>query len=212
MRRSLIMAALAWCCLGASAARAQNSADLAVTKTGPAQASAGSNVTYNIEVQNFGPDSSVSTTLSDPLPAGTTFVSFTSPAGWSCSTPAVGSGGTVSCNREGVPSGYDQTFMLTVRLDPEAGPGTTFTNIATISDPSDPNDENNSSAAVTTIPENVADVGVTKTTNESAALPDTDVSFTISVTNFGPNPATNVTLSDTLPGGLTFVSLQQSAG
>ena len=51
---------------------------------------AGQNLTYTITVTNNGPDAADAVSLSDTLPAGTTFVSLASPGGWSCTTPAVG--------------------------------------------------------------------------------------------------------------------------
>ena len=75
------------------------SANLAVTKTAsPDPVIAGQNVTYTITVTNSGPSPAASVALSDPLPASATFVSLTSPGGWSCTTPAVGAGGTISCS------------------------------------------------------------------------------------------------------------------
>jgi uncharacterized repeat protein (TIGR01451 family) len=38
------------------------------------------------------------------------------------------------------------------------------------------------------------------------------VTFTITLTNNGPDPATGVTVQDTLPAGLTFVSAAPSQG
>src|ERR1700731_1695532 len=80
------------------AAQAQTS-DLSVSKTGPNGATANSDVTYTIEVTNFGPDDSDTATLYDPLPAGTTFVSMTQNSGptWSCTDPGVGNSGAVNC-------------------------------------------------------------------------------------------------------------------
>src|SRR5437667_11033181 len=78
------------------AAKAQE-ADLGVTKSGPDQAAAGSNVTYTIEVTNVGPDSADNATLNDRLPAGMTFVSRSTPARWPCSDPGVRHNGPVNC-------------------------------------------------------------------------------------------------------------------
>src|SRR2546421_4009729 len=75
-------------------------ADLAVMKSGPAQAGADTDVTYTIEVDNFGPDDGASVKLTDSVPANMTFVSFQQTSGptWSCSTPTAGSTGTITCN------------------------------------------------------------------------------------------------------------------
>src|SRR5690242_13354886 len=52
------------------------SADLIVSKTAsPDPVVAGSNVTYTIRVENCGPATAINVSVSDPLPAGTTFVS-----------------------------------------------------------------------------------------------------------------------------------------
>jgi uncharacterized repeat protein (TIGR01451 family) len=69
------------------------SADIQVTKTDtPDPASAGGNVTYTLKVHNNGPDPAAAVTLSDPLPAGLTFVSASTTQG-ACSGTS-----TVSCN------------------------------------------------------------------------------------------------------------------
>ncbi len=74
------------------------SADLSITKTdGLTTATPGGSITYTITATNAGPSPAASVSLSDTLPAGTTFVALSSPAGWSCTTPAAGSGGTVTC-------------------------------------------------------------------------------------------------------------------
>jgi uncharacterized repeat protein (TIGR01451 family) len=197
-------------------------ADMGVSKTGPGQAAAGANVSYTIEVFNAGPDDAVNATVTDPLPAGLmgqaneppmTFVSIAAPAGWSCTTPAVGSNGTVSCSDPTFVAGSDVFFTLIVQIPPATPPGTTFTNIATVSSQTgDPNSENDSSAAATTVPEPSADMGVSKAADSSQALANSNVTYTIQVNNGGPNDAANAELDDTLPGDMTFVSLQQTSG
>ena len=205
--------------LGASLAWAQE-ADISVSKSGPAQATAGSNVTYTVSVFNGGPDA-VSTattgniTLTDVIPAGMTFVSATPSAG--CTTPAVGSGGTITCTITSLAAlaSIDFMFVLNITAAPPPPPGTLFTNIATASNPSDPNAENDSGVAVTsTPPPPMADMQVTKT-GPAGAGPNTNVVYTIVVTNGGPDAASSVALSDPLPAGvppspMTFVSLTQS--
>lgn len=187
---------------------------MAVTKTADAdQAPAGSDVTYTITVSNNGPDSADAASLNDPLPAGSTFVSLSSPAGWSCSTPSVGSGGTVTCNNATYPVTSGDVFTLVVNIPSGTAPGTTFTNQATVSSSTfDPTDENNSASAATTVPGTSADMQVTKTASASEVFADSDITYAIQVNNFGPDDATSAQLSDTLPGNMTFVSLLSPAG
>src|SRR5215213_4714719 len=73
------------------------SADLTVAKSGPPTAAANTDITYTITVTNLGTEDAVSAALSDPIPAGLTFVSLSTPAGWACDALTVGAGGTLSC-------------------------------------------------------------------------------------------------------------------
>ena len=73
------------------------SADLIISKTGtPNPVQAGSNLTYSIRVENCGPAPAVNVSVSDPIPAGTTFVSAGQSSGpvFTLSTPPVGGTGT----------------------------------------------------------------------------------------------------------------------
>src|SRR6266446_901157 len=97
------------------AANAQQEADLGVTKTANTDsAAAGSNVTYTIEVTNVGPDAAANATLNDPLPAGMTFVSRSTPAAWSCTDPGAGNNGTVNCTNPSFPAGGEDFFTIVV--------------------------------------------------------------------------------------------------
>jgi uncharacterized repeat protein (TIGR01451 family) len=211
---SLAVLAILLCSL---TARAQES-DLIVTKTGPDSAAADTNVTFNIHIVNGGPDAAASVTLTDPIPAGLTFVSITEttdPDIFSpCSTPVVGSGGTITCTAPTFAAGAVVDFSLVLHVPSGTAPGTSFTNVATISlaEGFDPNDENNSSSAgFTTSGAPLADLSATKSA-PSSVLPNSDVPFVIVISNGGPTAASSVSFSDTLPANMTFVSMQQNNG
>lgn len=212
--RSIAIAALAAATtFFAIEARAQE-ADLSVMKSAPATAAAGTNVSFDITVTNIGPDPSLAVTLDDNLPAGMSFVSFTQNSGptFSCSTPNTGdTSGTVNCTIAALPANTPATFTFVAQIDLMTAPGTTFTNSATASAQTfDPNDENNTgTASVSTPPPPQADIAVSKN-GPSMTLPGNNVVYTIVVTNAGPATGTNLTLTDTLPGTMTFVSLSQS--
>lgn len=206
--------------LAASLTHAQE-ADLAVGKSGPDQAAVDTDVTYVVTVMNNGPDGSTLVDLTDAIPAGMTFVSATQDNGpaFSCATPPSGSIGTVTCSIATFAAGATANFTFVFHISPGAEPGTFFTNIATASSGTlmtpgtfDPNDENNSGIAVTsTPPPPFADLFVNKSGPQSAS-PDSDVVYTISLTNAGPDAASNVLIEDTLPATMTFVSLAQNSG
>src|SRR5947207_9711720 len=76
----------------------------------------GGTLTYTIGVSNAGPNTAASVAMSDVLPALTTFQSITTPAGWTCTTPAAGSTGTVNCTTASMASGATATFTLVVQV------------------------------------------------------------------------------------------------
>ena len=126
-------------------------ADLAGTKSGsPDPVVTGSDVTYAITVHNNGTNAGASLTLTDELPANLTFQSLASAAGWSCTTPQVGSGGTVTCSQSGLPVGATDTFSLVAKVDCSLEDGALFTNSARIaSTHPDPALGNNTAVGVT---------------------------------------------------------------
>ncbi len=186
------------------------SADLSVTKTDAFDPTVGGiNLTYTLTVTNAGPSNATTASLSDTLPAGTTFVSLASPGGWSCTTPAVGSGGTVSCSFASLPIG-SSVFTLTVAL----APTTTgvISNTATVSSATtDPNPANDSDTETTTVG-SAADLSVTKVDTPDPVTAGTNLTYTITANNAGPSNAPSASLTDTLPAGTTFVSLSSAAG
>ena len=123
-------------------------ADLAVFKQAVAdQVLPGSNVTYTIQVINGGPSNAATATLNDTLPGTLTFVSLSAPAGWTCSTPAVGAGGTISCSNPSLSPGSG-TFTLVANVPAGTPLGTDFSNTALVSSSTfDPDNKNNSSTA-----------------------------------------------------------------
>ena len=187
-------------------------ADLTVTKVDtPDPVTAGTNLTYTITVNNSGPSDALTATLADTLPAGTTFISLSSPAGWSCTTPAVGAGGTINCSAATLAPG-NAVFMLVVNVDASVADGTIITNTATVASPTESNGANNDGVATTTVGTGSADLSVTKTDSPDPVTPGENLTYTITVTNAGPSNATSATLSDALPGDTTFVSLASPAG
>src|SRR5690242_976448 len=80
--------------------------DIGVVKTGPETSPADTDVTYTITVTTLGPDDIDSATLNDNLPSGMTFVSLDSSGapGWSCSTPSVGTNGSIDCSHPLAPA------------------------------------------------------------------------------------------------------------
>jgi uncharacterized repeat protein (TIGR01451 family) len=161
-----------------------------------------------------GPSDAVGVTVSDTIPANTTFVSLTTPADFVCTTPAVGGTGAINCSK---PSNLVATgsmnFTLVVNVNAGTANGTVITNTASIAaTTTDPNGGNNSATATTTVGAGSADVSVAKTDTPDPVIAGSNVTYTITVNNAGPSNATTAALADTLPTGTRFVSLSSPGG
>lgn len=58
----------------------------------------------------------------------------------------------------------------------------------------------------------VADLGLVKIANQATYMRGDTVTYTLTVTNYGPNTAVNSSLTDNIPAGLTFVSVNTTQG
>lgn len=205
----LVAAALSLASRGAAQA---DSADLSILKAGaPDPVAPGGTLVYTMTVNNEGPDDAVSAVLDDPLPAGTTFQSLASPAGWSCSTPAVGSGGTVSCTAATFPVGSAE-LTLAVQVGAAVSAGTVLDNTATISSATpDPAPGDESATTFTTVGSTPPGLSMTITDAPDPVVAGFDVTYTITV-SATITDGTNAVLSFPLPPGTTFRSLAPPPG
>lgn len=172
----------------------------------------GTNLTYTLTASNNGVVPIDEATLSDTLPAGTTFVSLLAPGGWTCSTPAVGGTGALSCSIVAMPIGA-ATFTLVVDTDSSLTPGTALDNQAQLA-VIDQGRPDSATAAATTQVDSGAALAASKTV-ASQRLPGSPVTYTLVLTNSGShtqadNPGPELT--DVLPPELVLVSATATAG
>ena len=187
-------------------------ADLNVTKTAPATAVAGNNITYGLTVTNAGTGAATTVRLQDVVPANTRFVSLAAPAGWTCTAPAPGGTGPVTCTTATLAAGATANFSLVVRSCGETPCPTTVTNTATVASFAfDPNAANNTAVA-TTLLQAQSDLSVTKGVTPSFVSPGQNVTFNVTVANAGPSTSVNTIMTDTLPAGFTAVSAVSTVG
>ena len=91
-------------------------ADVRMTLTHePGRVEIGRPFTAKMFVENLGPTTAFQVHAKDIPPASFTFKSVTAPGGFSCSTPAVGSNGTVDCSTAFVTAGSSFTIAVTWR-------------------------------------------------------------------------------------------------
>lgn len=186
------------------------SADLSLTKTGPATVVAGTQMTYTITVANGGPSTAVGTVATDTLPLGLTFVSATPSIG-TCTSGQPGNR-ALRCGLGNLAAGAGATITVIALVDPSVAPGTSLFNEAQVSsDTADPTNANNR-MSVNTIVSSSADLGITKTAAPEPVIAGNLLTYTITVTNGGPSTAQNVAISDPLTAGTTFVSGKDGNG
>ena len=176
-------------------------ADLSLSKTvDDPRPNVGEVVTFTLTVRDKGPSTATDVVATDLLPAGLTFVSDTPSQGNYDSTTGVWTVGTVGTTTP-------QTLLIQARVvspDPQ-------TNTASVTaDQSDPNPNNNTDNAVVTPQQ--ADLAVTKTVDNPTPNVGDTVTFTVTLADNGPDPATNVTLFDLLPAGLSLLGATPSQG
>ncbi|MBI3608409.1 MAG: DUF11 domain-containing protein, partial [Nitrospirae bacterium] len=182
------------------------SANLSIIKSdAPDPVLVGQNVTYTITVANAGPSAATGVTMTDALPASVTFVSVT-PGGPTCAQSL----GTVTCGLGTMANGASTT--ITIVVTPTAAAVGTLSNTASVtSSVTDTVTSNNSSTTTTTVNAS-ADLSITKTDAPDPVLAGQNLTYTITVANAGPSAATGVTVTDTLPAGVTFVSATPTQG
>ena len=180
-----------------SSPTAVTSADLAVAKTvnGASSASApvGATVTYAVTVSNLGPDTASGVSVAEALPAGLTLVTASASQGaWDGATWSVGT------------LADGATASLTVSATVDAGQGgNEIDNTATVSGgPYDLDPANDSAAAALTVLPPSADLAVTKTDGTTAVDAGAVTTYTVRVTNNGPDGVTGAVLADPVVSGL----------
>jgi len=175
-------------------------ADLAIAKTvSNPTPNVGDAVTFTVTLSNHGPDAATHVSVADMLPAGLMLVSAAASQG-------IYAGGVWTVGT--VDAGAAPTLILQARVvAPQAQ-----TNIAAVthSDQFDPNSGNNSASA--TVTPQQADLALTKSVDNATPIFGTPITFTITVTNHGPNTATNAIVADPLPPGLILIAAAPSQG
>ena len=179
---------------------ATESSNLLVTKSAsPDPATAGSNLTYTLEVTNAGPSDATGVALTDVLPLDLTH--FTS-------TPTQGlcdeSAGTVNCDLGVLASGSTSTIVIQVVVNSSAS-STVANTVSVTSNEIDYVLVDNTNTAATTI-QRIADLEVTSHAVPNPVVVNGDITYTVVVANNGPSDSTDVVMTTGLPAGVTFIS------
>ena len=178
-----------------------NAPNLSIVKAGPASATVGVAYNYTLTVDNTGTaDATANATVTDTVPTGLTINS----AGPGCTTV----GQLVTCTIAAADLQVsDPAVVITINVTPTATATSPINNSATVTGGGDPDCTVGcgSNVVITTLGSPIADLAIVKTAPANSTVGQ-NVTFTIVVTNNGPNTATATMLTDPTPVGLQFVS------
>lgn len=173
-------------------------ADLQVTKVkkSPVSVFSGSTVVYEVKVKNNGPSNATGVVLSDALPAGLDTVSTNKPG--NCAVAA----SNVSCAVGNLASGATWAVEVTGKVTP--GTEELYNAASATGNENDPDLSNNQDDVTTPVGKS-ADLSIVKESDPAEVLPGGTLLYTFQVHNAGPDEATGIVITDTLPANLTYV-------
>lgn len=188
--------------------------DLQVTKTrqGEGTITTGSSITYAIDFSNIGDQNATGVKLTEHLPAGTTFDSAASSAGWTETT--AGSGiYTLSIGALAGGGGTGSRVFAVKVKDVAANGLEQISNTVDIADDgangTDPNTANNTKTLALDLSA-APDLDLTQTTTATNSAPGNTLTFNYTYHNTGNQDAVGVTITETLPAYATFDPAQNT--
>ncbi len=184
-------------------------ADLAITKdNGQATYTPTFPTTYTIIVTNNGPSNASGFEISDAVPAALTglTINCTATGSASCGSNA-SSGNNVSFTGASINAGGGNAITITVAGTVSGSTTGTLVNTANIVIPQNATFSDltlgNNSATDSDGLRLQADLAITKTNNATSVVAGGTTTYTIVVTNNGPNAVTDASVLDTMPSGVT---------
>jgi len=125
----------------------RSTADLSITLAASPfpKVNGGENLNFTVTLNNSASyEVGTDVSWSIETPPSSTYRSVTAPSGWTCTTPAIGSTGTVTCSRSRVAVGSSHVFVMQVRINSDAIGGTQVgVSTAIVTTSFDPDDGNN---------------------------------------------------------------------
>jgi LPXTG-site transpeptidase (sortase) family protein len=184
--------------------------DLGVTKDdGVTMYLPGGSLTYTITVSNAGPNDAIDATFVDNRPADINSWSWSCVATGTASCGAADSGtGDISVSDIDLPSGAGNFLTYTIDATVSGSATDPITNIASVTAPDstyDTNTGDNAASDTDTLTPPV-DLGVTKTDGVTEYYQGGSLTYTILVSNAGPNDAVDATFVDNRPADISLWS------
>jgi uncharacterized repeat protein (TIGR01451 family) len=179
-------------------------ANLVLTQTdGPDPLVVSEDLTYSLVVSNSGPSQATGVVVADALPSSLALLSAVASQG-ACTND----NGVVRCDLGSLDAGGSALIVL----EAHTLLASVITNAPTVSSTlPDPDPVNNTSQEETVVAP-AADLALYQTDSPDPVLVGEPLSYTVTVTNLGPNEATGVRLMDTLPAAGNLISATTSQG
>lgn len=187
----------------------EGQADLKLNKTATGSVQLGGQVTYHLTVTNTGVANATGVAVTDVLPTGVSFVSASGPGSstynpnsadniWNVGDLAVNESKTlditVTVDTSDAVTNFAQ-ITASEQLDPDSTPGN---NVGTVPIEDD--------EARVIIEAKEADLSLIKTVDNASPIVGSNITYTLTLLNSGPDTATNIVVKDLLPSNLQFVS------
>lgn len=209
MIRHVLLCCAALLCAGLVSAQSADQEVVSVVDT-PDPVVPGQNFTYTITLRNNGPNAAVNGGLNVVLDQNLVVVSRTVPPGWTCSA----FGASHTCNTPSfAPGEVAISFVVTMPQHlmnfPDGSVQSIFYPSGTTPDPNTANNQKNVATGWNSPQMDLA-IGVTDTPDPVG--PDMDLTYTATVTNLGPDPATSLNFNVYNPGYVPFKSVTPPAG
>jgi trimeric autotransporter adhesin len=180
--------------------------DLSITQTLPAEGLINTSFSSQITVNNVGADTATNVTLKDVIPAGVTVNTTTTSQG-TCTNVS----NTIACNLGSLTTSASATVNIT--LTPTVAGVLNHNPNVTSSEP-DSNSSNNQNLSTINVLSKIAqaDLGVTLTPSATLVNSNSDLTYSVTVTNAGADDATLSVLNIQLPDTLVYSSVETSQG
>ena len=185
-------------------------ADLSILKSASAESvSVGDSLIYTLDLINFGPDEATGVTVTDTLPEGVSFDSeLSSPLCTEIESQVVEcSLGVLGTGSSSEP--FDTSVEIGVQVLTGAFGATLENTVTCNSDLVDPDGCEDSVEVI--VSEAAADMSIVKQASTDSIAVGQQLTYIVEVLNSGPEVATGVVITDTLPAGVAFVSAQSSS-
>jgi uncharacterized repeat protein (TIGR01451 family) len=184
-------------------------ADLLVSKYSSLySAYVGSNVVYQLNISNFGPDEARNVVFTDVFPDDMEYIVATTTQGLVYRT--VSTNTILTAELGTILPGSNVIVTITGKA---TATGELTNVVSVVSDASDVDTNNNTAlVVVTALPPAFTDLSVADLVTPNPVFYGSNLTFTVTVQNNGPSDATGVILTNTLPAGVTNVAVTAEQG